>query len=63
MEKTMQRYSISVSGETYDRLRAAVQGSLAAFVDDIVLRTLDDPKVLAGVVARCRCKVPKEIRP
>ena len=58
----MQRYSISVSGETYDRLRNTVQGSMAAFVDDIVLRTLDDPAILSRVVASCRQKPPKRPR-
>ena len=52
-EKKTQRYSISVSARTYDRLRTVVTGSLAAFVDDIVTTTLDDPAILARVVARC----------
>ena len=53
-EKKTQRYSISVSSRTYDRLRMAVTGSLAAFVDDIVVTALDDPAILARVVAKCR---------
>lgn len=53
-EKKPQRYSISVSSTTYGRLRAAVTGSLAGFVDGIVAAALDDPAILARVVARCR---------
>lgn len=53
-EKKMQRYSISVSSRTYDRLRTVVPGSLATFVDDIVTTALNDPAILARVVARCR---------
>ena len=52
-EKKMQRYSISVSSRTYDRLRMAVTGSLATFVGDIVVTALDDPAILARVVAKC----------
>lgn len=53
-EKKTQRYSISVSSRTYDRLRMAVTGSLAAFVDDIVTTALDDPAILSRVGSRCR---------
>lgn len=60
----MQRYSISVSGETYDRMRSAVQGSMAAFVDDLVLGALDDPTILARLLPKCQPKPPpKEKRP
>jgi len=52
----MQRYSISVSSRTYDRLRTAVTGSLAAFVDDIVTTALNDPAILARVVAKCHSR-------
>ena len=52
-EKKMQRYSISVSSRTYDRLRTVVGGSLASFVDNIVTTALDDPAILARVVAKC----------
>jgi len=52
-KKKMQRYSISVSSRTYDRLRMAVSGSLAPFVDDIVTTALDDPAILARAVAKC----------
>ena len=52
-EKKKQRYSISVSSRTYDRLRTAVTGSLAGFVDNIVATALDDPAILARLVARC----------
>jgi hypothetical protein len=59
-EKKMQRYSISVSSRTYDRIRAAVPGSLAAFVDDIVLTALDDPAILSRVLARCDPRPPRK---
>jgi hypothetical protein len=62
-DKRMQRYSISVSGETYERLRSAVQGSMAAFVDEIVLAALNDPAILARVVPQCRPKPPKVSAP
>jgi hypothetical protein len=49
------KHSISVSGRTYDRIRAAVgRGGVAGLVDDAVASALDDPSVAAGVVARCR---------
>ena len=51
-----QRYSISVSSKTYDRLRTAVPGSLASFVDGIVTGALNDPTILARVVAKCRAQ-------
>lgn len=51
--KRLQRYSISVSARTYDRVRAVVPGSLAGFVDDLMTRTLDDPMALARLVAKC----------
>jgi hypothetical protein len=48
------RYSISVTGRTYDRLRAVVpHGDMARFVDEIVEATLDDPVTLVRLVARC----------
>lgn len=50
----VQRYSISVSSRTYDRLRAKVPGSLAGFVDDALVAALDDPVTLARLVAKCR---------
>lgn len=52
-EKKTQRYSISVSSRTYDRLRAVVPGSLATFVDGVVLTALDDPEIRARLVAKC----------
>jgi hypothetical protein len=53
--KKIQRYSISVSGKTYDRLRAVVpQGGIARCVDDIIASTLDDPEILSRLVDRCR---------
>jgi len=49
------RYSISVSGKTYDRLRAVMpHGSLASCVDELVADVLDDPEALARVVEQCR---------
>lgn len=54
MTEKKQRYSISVSSTTYDRLRGAVTGSLAGFVNNIVAAALDDPAILARVVAKCR---------
>ena len=51
--KRHQRYSISVSARTYDRVRAVVPGSLAGFVDDLMTSTLDDPMILARMVAKC----------
>jgi hypothetical protein len=49
------RYSISVSGKIYDRLRAVVpRGGMASLVDEIVEAALDDPETLARIVARCR---------
>ena len=49
----MQRYSISVSSRTYDRLRTVVTGSLTSFVDNIVTTALNDPVILARVMAKC----------
>ena len=60
-DKKMQRYSISVSARTYDRLRMAVAGRLSAFVDDMVVTALDDPTILARVMGRCRPR--KEVAP
>ena len=53
MTEKKQRYSISVSGGTYDRMRSIVTGSLVKFVDNIVTTTLDDPVALKSVLARC----------
>jgi hypothetical protein len=52
-KKKTPRYSISVSARTYGRLRHAVDGSLAGFVDDLMVSALEDPTILARVVARC----------
>ena len=49
-----QRYSISVSAETYDRVREVVDGSLAAFVNGVVESALNDPTILSRVVKQCR---------
>lgn len=52
--KKKQRYSISVSSRTYDRLRLAVNDrSLAGFVEDILDAALDDPTILARLLDRC----------
>ena len=54
-QKKKQRFSISVSGTTYDRLRSAVPlGGVSSFVDDIVLGALDDPAILRRLIDRCR---------
>lgn len=49
------RCSISVTGKTYERLRAAVpHGDMARVIDEIVAAALDDPAVAARLVAQCR---------
>lgn len=49
------RFSISVSGATYGRLRSAVNDtSLQKFVDGIVTTALGDPTILARVVAKAK---------
>ena len=59
--KRKQRYSISVSAETYDQVREVVNdGSLARFVDSIVESALNDPKVLSRLMGRCRQRPVKE---
>jgi hypothetical protein len=53
--KKLHRYSVSVSGKTYDRLRVTVtSGSLASFVDEIIASALDEPTILARIVVQCR---------
>ena len=53
--KKKNRYSISVAGPTYDRMRAAYPtGSLARFVDEIVDSALDDPSIAARIATVCR---------
>ena len=50
--RNVNRPSISVSGKTYDRLRAAYPtGSLAALVDKWILTALDDPATAARMAA------------
>ncbi len=50
--RNVNRPSISVSGKTYDRLRAAYPtGSLAALVDKWILSALDDPTTVARMAA------------
>jgi len=53
--KQGKRRSISVSGNTYDRLRSSVgEGeSIQKFVDAIVAGALDDPKILDRVATKC----------
>lgn len=58
-KKKTQRYAISVSARTYDRMRGMVRGSLAGFVDEIVMSALDDPAILARVLSRCHRKEPR----
>lgn len=49
------RYSISISGPTYDRLRSSVTStSTQKFVDGILASALDDPAILARLIERCR---------
>lgn len=51
------RYSISVSGRTYGRLRAAVpHGSLASCVDEFVMDALEDPAILERIIGTCRVR-------
>jgi hypothetical protein len=53
--KQKQRYSISVSGQTYARLRTSVtSGSMHKFVDRILVGALDDPAILGRLVAKCQ---------
>ena len=59
--KKIQRYSISVSSKTYDRIRKKVPGSLAGFVDDALASALEDPVTMARLVAKCRPR--KDARP
>lgn len=49
------RYSISVSGGTYDRLRITMpHGGVSGLVDDILTEALDDPAILGRLVNKCR---------
>jgi hypothetical protein len=48
------RYSISVTGRFYERLRTQVTSeSVASFVDDVIATTLEDPALSAQVVDAC----------
>jgi len=58
--KRKQRYSISVSADTYDRVQEVVSGSLAKFVDTIVETALSDPAISSRLVSRCRPRPAKE---
>jgi hypothetical protein len=52
--KRSPRYSISVSGTIYDRLRGAVpQGGIAGFIDGIVSSALADPIITARLLEKC----------
>jgi hypothetical protein len=57
-KKIRPRPSISVTGATYDRLRASYSGSLGALIDDLVTIALDDPAIAARVVAACQNGLP-----
>jgi hypothetical protein len=49
------RYSISVSGKTYDRLSDKVPyGTVAKFVDGILMTALDDPTIMARLLEQLR---------
>lgn len=54
-KKPPRRYSISVTGNTYERLRTQVTaGSVASFVDEIVEMALDDSTISNRIVDACR---------
>jgi len=58
-KKKAGRPSISVSGKTYERLCVAVpSGSLASFIDGIVVAALDDPTITARMIDLCRSASP-----
>jgi len=48
------RYSISVSGPFYARLREAVPDTVTGFVEAAVVTALDDPEIRARLVHQCR---------
>ena len=53
----MPKYSVSVSGQIYDRLQASVKStSLAKFVDGLITGALDDPAIRDRVVGKCTRK-------
>lgn len=49
------RYSISVTGATYDRIRdlPEASASMQRFVDDLITTAIDDPLVRVRVLAKC----------
>lgn len=49
------RYSISVTGATYDRIRDLPEASVSMqrFVDDLIMSAIDDPLVRTRVLAKC----------
>lgn len=54
-KRSCNRYSISVSGVVYDRLRSAIpRGNVTVFVEDAVASALDDPAIRARLVDQCR---------
>ena len=49
------RYSISVSGVFYDRLRTSIpRGNVTGFVEEAVASALDNPAIRARLVDQCR---------
>jgi hypothetical protein len=50
MQGTHKRFTISVSGRTYERLRRTAP-KIGPFVDQIVASALDDPKICERLVA------------
>jgi hypothetical protein len=53
--RRLNRYSISMSGPTYERLRTSVKSvSLQKFVDGILTSALDDPTILTRMSEKCR---------
>lgn len=54
------RYSISVSGPTYKRLRTSVaSASVQKFVEGIIVSVLDDPTIRERVLGKCLVREPR----
>jgi hypothetical protein len=53
--KYPKRYSISVTGATYERLRELPESeaSMQRFVDALITSAIDDPLIRARVLAKC----------
>jgi hypothetical protein len=61
MSQRPKRYSISVSGPTYARLRASMKepASLPKFVNGIIVSALDDSTIRERVLAKCLAEEPR----